>query len=218
MEQSPDIDKKIIILSSIIPFIISFCMVLVFLIEQLLHASFSNMGVYPRDLNHLHGIVFSPFIHGDLYHLLNNIMPFFFLTWTLLYFYRRLAYKILILSWIFSGFFLWLGGREAFHIGASGVIYALAAFLFLSGFIRGYYKLIAISLLIVFLYGYMVWGIFPSKPSISWEGHLWGMITGLALAVIYKNEGPKKPLVIWDEEDEVENNTEIESSNNDHVK
>ena len=98
---------------------------------------------------------------------------------------------------------MWLGARDAWHIGASGMIYGLAAFLVTSGVIRNHIPLLAISLIVVFLYGGMIWGVFPLKWNVpySWESHLWGSIAGLALAVIYRNKGPQKQIKQWPEEE-----------------
>jgi len=131
---------------------------------------------------------------------------------SLFYFYRPIATKIPLLSYFSSGIILWMIGRDSWHIGASGLIYSLAFFLFFSGLIRKHVPLIAISLIITFLYGSMVWHIFPwqTNDPISWEGHLAGGITGLILSVIYRNSGPQKPEIIWenDEEDEEVENDE----------
>jgi membrane associated rhomboid family serine protease len=98
---------------------------------------------------------------------------------------------------------VWLGGREAWHIGASGIVYGLASFLFFSGIIRRYFRLVALSLLIVFLYGEMVWGVFPGVygQSVSWESHMLGVFSGIVLAVLYRKEGPQRPVQEWDNED-----------------
>ncbi len=106
-----------------------------------------------------------------------------------------------------TGILVWLAGRSAWHIGASGLIYGLASFLFFSGIIRKYFRLVALSLLIVFLYGSMVWGIFPNVyKEVSWESHMLGFISGIILAVVYRNEGPQKPVYEWpDEEDKTDN-------------
>ena len=83
---------------------------------------------------------------------------------------------------------VWLGGRPVYHIGASGVVYGLASFIFFSGIYRKNRALLAISLLTIFLYGGMFWGLFPVKEGVSWESHLFGFITGLLIAIYYKNE------------------------------
>jgi membrane associated rhomboid family serine protease len=101
---------------------------------------------------------------------------------------------------------VWVAGRDAWHIGASGLVYGLASFLFFSGIIRGYYRLIALSLLVVFLYGEMVWGIFPGTyENVSWESHMLGFFSGIFLSVLFRNEGPQKPVHEWLDEEEPEN-------------
>ena len=86
------------------------------------------------------------------------------------YSYKNIAKEIFLWLFFVSGFWLWVIGRPSLHIGASGVVYALASFLFTSGLIRKTPRLAAISLIVIFLYGSMIWGIFPTQPSISWEG------------------------------------------------
>ena len=113
-----------------------------------------------------------------------------------------------------TGLFVWFAGREAYHIGASGLVYGLASFLFFSGIIRKYYRLTALSLLIVFLYGSMVWGMLPEfYKNVSWESHMLGFVSGIILAVWFKNEGPQRPVYDWMEEDEDENGSNVEDEN-----
>lgn len=105
-----------------------------------------------------------------------------------------------VFSWTFflTGILVWFGGREAWHIGASGLVYGLASFLFFSGIIRKYFRLVALSLLVVFLYGEMVWGIFPGVyKNVSWESHMLGFISGILLAIVYRKEGPQMPVYEW---------------------
>lgn len=149
-------------------------------------------GVLPRTFEGLKGVFLSPFIHGDWKHLTNNALPLFVLTATLGFFYKGIAKEVFLWSWLMSGLWLWAIGRPSFHIGASGLLYALASFLFFSGLIRKHTKLMAISMFVVFLYGGMVWGIFPMKKHISWEGHLAGALAGLILAYWFKESGPPK--------------------------
>lgn len=164
------------------------------------------LGIYPRKLSGLKGIIFSPLIHADFNHLVNNSFTLLVLSVALFYFYRPISYKIFFLIYIISGICVWTGGRAAFHIGASGIIYGIAAFIFFSGVIRRDTRLSAIALIIVFLYGSMIWGIFPLNPGISWESHLWGAIAGVILSVVYRKYGP--PPVIYDLKDEDEENYE----------
>ena len=94
--------------------------------------------------------------------------------------------------------------KTFFHIGASGIIYALASFLLVSGIVRKNPKLSAVSMVVIFLYGSMIWGLLPTKESISWEGHLAGFIAGILVAVFYRNEGPKPKKYQWEIEEEIE--------------
>jgi len=163
----------------------------------------SHWGVYPRETNGLYGIISSVFIHGSWKHLFNNSIPLLVLGTALFHFYKSLAPKVWFYSILYTGLLLWLGGRPSFHIGASGLVYALASFLFLSGFIRKHRNLMALSMFVVFLYGGMVWGIFPSQEHISWEGHLFGAINGLFWAIYYKNEGPQRKKYSWELEEDI---------------
>ena len=166
---------------------------------------FSNWGTRPLSVIGLRGIIFSPFIHANFEHLMANSFPGFILTFSLFFFYRKSAYVIFILIYLLSGFCVWLAGREAVHIGVSGVIYGLAAFLFMSGVISFNIRLLTISLLVALLYGGLFWGIFPIKPEISWESHLWGGVSGLGLALLYRKSAPSNQLT---EEDDQTNDSE----------
>ena len=173
--------------------------------EVSMEVSFVEAGVYPRRFFGLKGILFSPLIHGDWKHLIDNSMPVLLLSLALFYFYRDIAYKIWFLIYFIGGILLWCLGRHAYHIGASGLIYGLATFLFLSGLIRKVRSLMAISLLVVFWYGSMVWGLLPFDFKVSFEAHITGAVAGVVLAVIYRDQGPepdRSPLDIEEEEDE----------------
>jgi membrane associated rhomboid family serine protease len=199
--------RKKLGLSMLIPGVFVFLMWLVKIIEVLFDLDLSNFGIYPLSLEGLPGVIFSPFIHANFRHLFNNSLPLFFLGTALFYFYSEIAVKVSLWSYLLTGILVWLAGRSAWHIGASGLIYGLASFLFFSGIIRKYFRLVALSLLIVFLYGSMVWGIFPNiYKEVSWESHMLGFISGIILAVGYRNEGPQQPVYEWpDEDDETDN-------------
>jgi len=192
---------------------------------------FHTAGVFPRRIENLWGVFTLVFVHADWSHLANNVISFVVLGSLLYYFYKELATKVMVISYFFSGLILWFIGRDSWHIGASGLIYSLAFFLFFSGFIRKYVPLIAISLVVAFIYGSMVWHIFPwqNQDPISWEGHLAGGIIGFGLSIFYRNEGPQKPVKIWEEElddsqdfwnddlEDLDNEEEQESKSNDHL-
>jgi len=195
--------RKKLLLSMLIPGIFVSLMWLVKIIEVLFSLDFSNLGIFPLTLRGIPGILFSPFIHSGFGHLFNNSLPLFFLGTALFYFYSEIAVKVSLWTYLLTGLFVWIAGREAWHIGASGLVYGLASFLFFSGIIRKYFRLVALSLLIVFLYGSMVWGIFPDVyKNVSWESHMLGFISGIILAIWYRKEGPQEPVHEWlDEED-----------------
>lgn len=197
--------RKKFFLSLIIPGFLVFLMWLTRIIELLFEIDLIHLGIYPLTLKGLPGIFFSPFIHEDFRHLFNNSLPFLMLSVALFYFYSEIAFRIFSITYILTGILVWLGGREAWHIGASGLVYGLASFLFFSGIIRKYYRLTALSMLIVFIYGEMVWGLFPGiYKNISWESHMLGFVSGIFLALLYRNEGPQRPVYEWMEEEEEE--------------
>ena len=152
------------------------------------------------------GIFAHPLIHSNFAHLFANTLPLFFLTWCLFYFYRGIAPYIFFIIWIGCGAITFIIGKPGWHIGASGVIYGLAFFLFFSGLLRKYTPLIAISLLVTFLYGGLVWQMFPyfTPANTSWEGHLSGAIMGSLCAFAFIGYGPQKPEPFAEEEEEEE--------------
>ncbi|PTX60957.1 membrane associated rhomboid family serine protease [Kordia periserrulae] len=167
----------------LIPFLFIFSIWLVYWSEVRFGFRLNDYGVYPRTLKGLRGVIFSPFIHGSMRHLWNNTIPLFLLSAAIIYFYRSQRWTIFLVGLLGSGIITWLIGREANHIGASGFIYVLMSFIFFKGIITGYYRFVAVSLIIMFLYGGMLWYLFPIDNHISWEGHLGGFITGFLLAV-----------------------------------
>lgn len=151
--------------------------------------NFNKYGVFPRTLKGLRGVFFMHFIHGDTKHLFNNSIPLLVLLNAVLYFYREIALKVVIYGALLTGFFTWIIARESYHIGASGIVYLLFSFVFFSGILRKHYRLIALSLMVIFLYGSMIWYVLPIEEGMSWEGHLSGFLVGLFFAFFYKNRG-----------------------------
>ena len=204
-----------------IPFILGILMILSFILEKGMGWDFHTAGIYPRRIENIGGIFTVIFIHADWSHLFNNVLSFVILSSFLFFFYKQLDLKVMIISYVFIGLMLWIIGRESWHIGASGLIYSIAFFLFFSGVIRKHVPLIAISLIVAFVYGSMIWHVFPwqNQDPISWEGHLSGGIVGFVLSVWYRNDGPQKPVKEWEEEEDddesfdylVENGQEIEN-------
>jgi membrane associated rhomboid family serine protease len=170
-----------------------------------------KLGVYPREFSGLVGILTAPLIHADFSHLISNSFTLFILFFGVIYFYRNSVFQVFIIIYIVDGILVWLTARSSYHIGASGLIYGFASFLFFSGVFRKDKRSIALSLLIVFLYGSLVWGVLPVEPGVSFESHLFGAITGLICAFIFrKNDPPKK--YSWEKEEE----EEIDEEETDH--
>ena len=164
----------------------------------------ARYGLLPRSIQGLVGILTAPLLHGDMEHLLNNAFSGFLLGWALFYFYPRIAGKVVAFGWLITGVLVWLVARPDRHIGASGVVYTMAAFLFTSGVIRRQRTLMALSLLVVFMYGSMIWGVFPIVPRISWESHLFGALVGIVLAFVHRQVPPavQDPVIVLDDPEE----------------
>ena len=197
-------DKKKILSTLFIPLLFLLMMWLVKIIEMNFQINFVRYGVFPKTIDGLKGVLFSPFIHKDFTHLINNSYPIIILGGMLFAIYHKIATQLFIWLYFIAGFWLWVIGRPSFHIGASGLIYALASFLLVSVIIRKNPRLTAVSMLVIFLYGSMIWGLLPTKEPISWEGHLAGFIAGILVAIFYRNEGPKTKKYQWEIDEEIE--------------
>ncbi len=210
LQEEENIDIRRFRISLIFP---TFFMIILWLIKAVElsgNIDLSFLGVYPRKVSGLIGILTSPLIHANFDHLINNSVPLFILSVAVFFFYHKVAFRVYLYGYFLTGLAVWLFARPSHHIGASGLIYAFGSFLFFSGIIRQNINLLAISLLVTFLYGSMVWGIFPYKPEMSWESHLMGMMVGLGLAVAYRDEGPVIRKHVWEEEEEELNENENE--------
>lgn len=197
-------EQKIILKSFFPPLLFTSVLWMVKIIEISVPVNLETYGVLPRHIEGLIGIITSPLVHADFEHLISNSIPLLVLGAGLIYFYKELYLKVFFLVYLLTGFWLWIIGRESYHIGASGVLYGLTSFLFLSGILRKHTGLMALSMLVVFLYGGLVWGIFPLFKIISWEAHLCGSLAGILLAFVYRKEGPQRKEYVWEEESEGE--------------
>ena len=182
------------------PFIMVFLLALVFWLIGLFKINTYYLGIRPRNFEGLVGIFTSVFIHGNLQHLSNNLLPLFTLSLALFYFYNQIAWRVLVYGVLVSGVFTWLIGSKGVHIGASGLIYVLISFIFFKGIFTKNYRLTALSLLVVFFYGSFIWYVFPIKQGMSWEGHLSGLITGLIFALIFKKSVLVEEKYDWEQE------------------
>jgi len=211
-------DKRELLKSLYFPTLFLVLIWLVWFSELVFDINLSFLGIYPLTIKGLPGIITAPLIHAGYEHLLANSVPLFVLSACLFYFYRQIAYKIFFLVYIITNIWVWFLARDAYHIGASGVVYGLAAYLFTSGLVRKNPRLLAITFVITFLYGSMIWGVFPEffpEKNISWESHLMGMLAGIVLAVFFRNEGPKPKIYDLDDDELDDSNPywEIKDSN-----
>ena len=152
----------------------------------------NEFGIRPRIFEGLFGILFSPFLHGDILHLISNTVPLFILTLVLVVFYEKKAIIVISFIILVGGLGVWIFARSANHIGASGLVYGLASFLIAYGFITKNLNSLLISLVIVIMYGGLIFGVFPTRFWISWEGHLFGALAGVTIAFLLKGTSKKK--------------------------
>ena len=176
----------------------------IWLADAIFGLHLARYGVYPRDLSGLFGILSAPLIHGSGEHIFSNTLPLLVLGTALFYGYPRSAWIVFPGIYLGSGLGVWLFARQSYHIGASGVAHGLMFFILVVGILRRDRPAIALSLLVIFLYGGMVWGIFPQKPGVSFEAHLFGALAGLSLAFLLRNRDPKPPERRYSWEDEAE--------------
>ncbi len=181
------------------PLMIVLIIWLVFWYQVRVDYGIKSFGIKPQKLEGLLGIFTSPFLHGDIDHIYNNSIPLFVLSLALFYFYKKIAWKVILYGVLLSGFLTWLIGSGGNHIGASGLIYVLVSFIFFKGIFAKHYRLIALSLMVIFLYGSMIWYVFPVKEGMSWEGHLGGLITGFVFALIFRKQVAKPERYKWEQ-------------------
>lgn len=183
------------------PLVMLFAVWLVFWYQVRIDHSIKSFGIRPQKVEGLMGILTSPFLHGDINHLYNNSIPLFVLSLALFYFYKRIAWKVIVYGILLSGLLTWTIAKSGNHIGASGLIYVLVSFIFFKGIFAKHYRLIALSLMVVFLYGSLIWYVFPVKADMSWQGHLGGLITGFIFALIFRKQIAKPQRYKWEDPD-----------------
>ena len=167
------------------------------LFQFLFQVDLGWLGIYPHRVFGLKGIFFAPLIHADWGHLLANTPPLLGLSVIVMYFYSSIAMRSFFMIYLLTGLAVWLFGRPVFHIGASGVIYGLVAFVFWNGIFRRNLKSIVLALIVVFYYGSMFAGILPGQEGVSWESHLLGGLAGIFVSFWFrgdleKDEEPKQ--------------------------
>ena len=176
---------------------------IVYFMQLIFSLHLNEYGLKPLEMKGLIGIITMPFLHADWEHLISNTPALLALLSGLFLFHNRGAWRILVNLYLISGLLTWFMGRYSTHIGASGLVYALAAFHFTSGIIKRERRQRTFALLVVFLYGSFVWAFFPTLfigTSTSWEGHLSGLLTGIMIALFFRHEGPQFQEAFLEEE------------------
>lgn len=206
-------EQKILLRHLAVPSMMVVGMWLVFGAEWLTGMDFAFLGILPRKLPGLAGIILAPFIHGDLGHITSNSIPIFVLSAGLFIFYPKISGQILSVLWVGTGIWVWIAARNSYHIGASGLVYALIFFLFFSGVFRKESQSMAIALIVALLYGSAVWGLLPIQEGVSWESHLYGACVGAIVAFFYRKTGPARKKYEWEDEPEDQTSDQIEPWN-----
>lgn len=185
----------------VILFPILFVLILwvVFWFQVRINPGIKSFGIRPNDTFGFLGALTSPFLHGNISHLYNNTIPVFVLSMALFFFYPKLAWRVIVFGIVFSGILTWIIAKRGNHIGASGLIYVLFGFIFLKGILARHFRLVALSFLVVFLYGSMIWYVFPIKQGVSWEGHLSGLVVGFLFALFFRKQVAKPEKYVWEQ-------------------
>jgi membrane associated rhomboid family serine protease len=221
VSQDPQVvERRRLFTAAVLPGLMVLALWVVYAFDKVFALDLARFGILPRTVQGLLGIVITPFVHADLEHLFNNSAPVLVLGWMLVYFYPRVAGTVAIVSWLSGGLGVWATARENYHIGASGVVYGLAAFLFVSGLIRGQRGLLTVSMIIVFLYGSMWWGLLPLVDRISYESHFFGAFAGVVMAIVYRKVPAAHvaaPIEFPEEEDEPDGPPPADGAEGDEV-
>lgn len=158
----------------------------------LLRGHLNLYGIRPRSLIGLRGVLFAPFLHSSLSHLIGNTIPFIILGWLIMLRETSDFFLVTVISALASGVGTWLFGLPGtIHIGASGVIYGYLGYLILRGYFERSGLAIALSLFVLALYSSLFWGLLPFQPNISWEGHLFGFVGGVLSAWLLAEDSKK---------------------------
>lgn len=196
---------KKLLASVTIPFFFLLAIWIVRILEWFFEKDINFLGILPQSFQGIPGIFTAPFIHVDFKHLISNSASAFILMTAVFFFYPKVALRVLLGVYLITGFTVWFFAREVYHVGASGIVYGLAFFLFFSGVFRRDNKALALALLVIFFYGGLVWGVFPIVPGVSWESHLFGGVSGVIMAYAFRNvDLPPRIPPSWELEEQEE--------------
>lgn len=166
-------------------------------------------GVEPRQWTGLVGIFAAPLVHSDFGHLIANSLPLAVLASAMLFLYPHSSLRVLPAVYLGPGLAVWLFGRDSVHLGASGLVYGLVSYVFFAGLLRRDRRAIAASLLVVFMYGSLAWGVLPIKPGVSWETHLAAGLIGIVMAVALRRlDIPPRKRYTWEDEPDTSDDAE----------
>lgn len=187
-----------------ISFVFLVALWVVFLLDTLFGLRLGRFGLRPGSIVGLWGVVTAPLLHANLEHMFSNSLPLFVSLTAILYLYPNSSSRVIPLIWLGSGLLAWFIGRPSLHFGASGFVYGLLAYVFVSGILRRDMRSVSVSMLVGFLYGSMIWGVLPIRPNMSWELHLSGAVMGVVLAIAYQ-KWDRVPVVryAWEDDDTV---------------
>jgi membrane associated rhomboid family serine protease len=173
----------------------------IFIFDAVFGLRLGRFGLRPGSVAGLVGVLTAPLLHANFPHILSNTLPMVISMTATLYLYPNSALRVLPAIWLGSGLLAWVIGRPSLHLGASGLIYGLLAYVFVGGILRRDLRSVSVSLLVGFLYGSMVWGVLPTRPNMSWEMHLTGAFMGVLMAFVY-SKWDRVPVVRYDWEDD----------------
>lgn len=176
----------------------------ILIVDSVLGLGLARFGLRPRHFEGLIGVVTAPLLHSGPEHLLSNSLPLLISLTAILYLYPAASVRVIPVIWLGSGLLAWVVGRPSLHFGASGFVYGLLAYVFISGILRLDMRSVAVSVMVWFLYGSMIWGVLPIRPNMSWELHLAGAILGVAMAIVFRrwDVTPLKRYA-WEDDDSV---------------
>ncbi len=197
-------------------FLIVFCFTavlwLIKIFAFMFNFDFFYLGVRPQHTSGLIGIFTAPLIHSSFEHLISNTPAILILGTALIYGYPRSCWMVLTIIWLLTEVGVWFTARPFFHFGASGLTYGIMAYIFVIGILRRDRLAIVLSLIVFFLYGTMIWGIFPHQPGVSYETHLWAAGLGIICAFVFRNYDPTPKIKRYSWEFEDDDNNEIHVS------
>lgn len=216
MMKSPlEVEKQKLVNSTTFPILFVVLLWIIHLTFRLFEISPAVLCVVPRTHQGILHVLTFHLAHANFNHLISNSISLLFLGTVVFYMYRGIAFQVFFWVYIMAGVWLWAAGREnTCHIGASTLVYGFVSFLFFSGIFRWNFLLLFLSFLMVFMYGSLIWGIFPFENGISWEGHLFGAIAGVLTAYFYRKEGPQQKKYFQDEEEDDDTNKSDDNSEN----